>query len=60
MSSSDTFGMFVKVRNIIAFFRANRLCADAVAHCFFLAVDLSKGPVCLLLPVNFVTVNLGE
>lgn len=56
----DTFRVFVKVCDINAFIRANSLCADEVAHCLFLTVDLSEGPIYVLLPVDFITVNLGE
>lgn len=58
--SDDTFRVFVKVCDINAFIRANSLCADEVAHCLFLTVDLSEGPICVLLPVDFITINLGE
>lgn len=56
----DTFRMFVKVRDVIALVRADGLCADKVAHCLLLRIDLCEGPVCVPLPVDFVTVNLQE
>lgn len=50
--------MFVKVCDVTALIRANSLGADFVAHCLFLTVDLTEGPICILLPVNFITVYL--
>lgn len=56
----ETFRVFVKVCDIDAFIGANSLGADEVAHSLFLTVDLTKGPIDILLPVDFITVNLWE
>lgn len=53
-----TFRMFVKVGDITAFIRANCFGADGDAHNLFLTVYLSEGPICILLPVDFITVHL--
>lgn len=54
----DTFRVFVKVCDIVAFVRADSLRADVVAHRLFLAVDLTEGPIYVPLPVYFITVHL--
>lgn len=48
------------MRDVTALLRSDGLCADAVTHCLFLAVDLIEGPVRILLPVNFITIDLAE
>lgn len=54
----DTFRVFVKVCDIIAFISANSLCADEVAHGLFLTEDLTEGPIYVSLPVDLITVYL--
>lgn len=56
----DTFRVFVKVCDVKAFIRANSLGADLVAHCLFLTEDLTEGPICIPLPVDFITVYLMQ
>lgn len=48
------------MRDVAALVRSDSLCADGVAHGLFLAVDLIEGSVCVLLPVNFITIDLVE
>lgn len=57
---NDTFRVFVEVCDIVAFIRANSLRADEVAHRLFLTVDFTEGPIYVLLPIDFITVNLRE
>lgn len=52
--------MFVQMRDVVALVRTNSLGADAVAHRLFLTVDLIKGSVRVLLPVNLIAVDLKE
>lgn len=52
--------MFVQAGNVSALVWADGLRADQVAHGLFLAVDLRERPICVLLPVNLITVNLQE
>lgn len=54
----DTFRIFVKVCDVTAYIRANSLGADVMAHSLFLTVDLTEGPICISLPVDFITVYL--
>ena len=54
----DTFRVFVKVCDIIAFIRADSFGADEVAHALFLTVDLTEGSIYVPLPVDFIAVNL--
>lgn len=55
-----TFGVFVQMRDVAALVRAHGFGADAVAHRLLLAVDGMEGSVRVLLPVNFITVDLKE
>lgn len=50
--------MFVQVRDVAALFTTHSLRADVVAHRLFLAVDLIEGSIRVLLPVNFIAVDL--
>lgn len=52
--------MFVQMRDVVALVRTHSLRADVVAHRLCLAVDLVKGSVRVLLPVNFIAVDLKE
>lgn len=52
--------MFVQMRDVAALVRTHSLGADVVAHRLFLAVDLTEGSICVLLPVNFIAVDLKE
>lgn len=52
--------MLVQMRDVAALVRTHSLRADVVAHRLFLAVDLIEGSSRVLLPVNFITVDLKE
>lgn len=52
--------MFVQVGDVAALVRTHSLGADGVAHRLFLAVDLTEGSIRVLLPVDFIAVDLKE
>lgn len=54
-----TFRVFVKVRYVHALVWANGLGADKMTHNLLLTVDLTKSPICIPLPVDFITVHLN-
>lgn len=55
-----TFVVFVQMRDVAALVGAHGLGADVVAHRLLLAVDGPEGSVRVLLPVNFIAVDLKK
>lgn len=56
--TASTFWGFVQECDVFPIIRTHCFGADAVAHGSLLTVDLTESTVQVLLPVNFITVDL--